>query len=271
MKKSISRIVRGQLGKIGIGLYDTKRYRTALLDDEYVIEKKEFPVRVYSHYMNELLAKHSVANVLDVGANVGAFIWTLRQFVGFTGRIHSFEPNLEIFKHLDQKAKKDGNAFAHAIPLGKKEGEELKINIMQSNVFSSFLTPNSYGESTFENQNKVVKTQICKIRTLNSVFPEIEDKLLKGNIFLKCDTQGFDHNVIQGADQILPKISLLQVELNFKPIYENSPSFENIYELCLSHGFALALMFPVNHTEDGALLEADGVFVNTRMTHTGSN
>lgn len=264
MKKAITQFTRNQLKKFGIGLYDCKRYRTALIDDDYVIEKKDFPTYVYAHYMREFFAQHNITNVLDIGANVGAFIWTLRYFIDFQGRIHSFEPNLEIFEQLKQKAKEDGNALAYPFPLGKNEGEELTINIMESSVFSSFLNPNDYGESSFKNQNKVKKTQTCQIRTLNTVFPEIKKDLVEGNIFAKCDTQGFDHHVIEGASEVLSEVTALQVELNFNPIYHGSPSFEELYKVIIDHGFALAHMFPVNYNDDGSLLEADGVFINTR-------
>ncbi len=60
--------------------------------------------------------------VIDVGANSGEFGQILREVVGYQGEIHSFEPVPEVYKGLQQKAKRDLHWFTYNILLTNREG-----------------------------------------------------------------------------------------------------------------------------------------------------
>jgi hypothetical protein len=68
-----------------------------------------------------LLAAHSVALILDVGASVGQFAETVRQN-GYSGRIMSFEPLEEPFAELARRTARDPLWDAQRLAIGARSG-----------------------------------------------------------------------------------------------------------------------------------------------------
>lgn len=84
----------------------------------------------------EILAANQIDIVLDVGANDGGYGRELRDS-GYTGRIHSFEPNPSVFKRLTASIVKDSLWSAVQYGVGKDPGT-LELNVSKMDVFSSF-------------------------------------------------------------------------------------------------------------------------------------
>src|SRR3981189_2428597 len=64
-----------------------------------------------------LLQCYEIDTVLDIGANSGHFARELREDIGYTHRILSFEPLSQVFKLLSENAKDDAawDVFNYAI------------------------------------------------------------------------------------------------------------------------------------------------------------
>jgi hypothetical protein len=66
---------------------------------------------------------------------------------------------------------------------------------------------------------------------------------------LKIDTQGYDLEVLKGAENTLQSIRALQLEASVRPIYEGMPGFREVLDYLMSRGFALSAMslcwFPI--------------------------
>ena len=62
---------------------------------------------------------------------------------------------------------------------------------------------------------------------------------------LKSDTQGFDLEVIKGAQGLLNarKIRLLYLELNFQKLYQDIPRMDEIYRFISDQGFELVSFY----------------------------
>ena len=56
---------------------------------------------------------------------------------------------------------------------------------------------------------------------------------------LKLDTQGSELGVLEGAVEVLGHVRLLQVEVEFNPIYEGQPLFGDVDRFLREHGFVL--------------------------------
>jgi hypothetical protein len=97
------------------------------------------------------------------------------------------------------------------------------------------------------------------VRRLDHVVEELN--LGPRGVFLKMDTQGWDLEVIRGAEACLPRIAALQSEMSVVPIYEGMPSYLDMLRELHGRGFEPAAMFPVSRQADLRLIEFDCVLV----------
>jgi FkbM family methyltransferase len=202
----------------------------------------------------ELISRHNIDLVIDVGANMGQFAIDLRN-VGYSGLIISFEPITECYGHLQSIA--DKNWLIENYALGDTNTTEI-INISNKSVFSSILKTSEFGNSNFSESIKIVDKQTIQIKKLDDVIRGLVNNFDKKRIFLKLDTQGYDHHVILGATDTLPCVQVLQTEVSCKAIYEDTPPFyETLTQLSRS-GFNITGIFPLSHDKNTMeLLEFD--------------
>jgi FkbM family methyltransferase len=77
---------------------------------------------------------------------------------------------------------------------------------------------------------------------------------------LKIDVQGFEDRVLKGATQVLAVTKIVFIEVSFRPLYEGSCTFFDVYRHLVDHGFALLNLEPGYRSKDGELLQADAIF-----------
>ena len=92
------------------------------------------------YYGIKKIFSNNVNSFLDIGANTGTSTLAFRR-MGFTNKIHLFEPNYFLFKKfLKKMKKKDSNIFIHNLALGSKNN---KLNFfclsLTENLFIIFL------------------------------------------------------------------------------------------------------------------------------------
>ena len=230
MIKKLAHRVRNQLRKSG---FDLIRYRG----------------------LNIPLMHHGITLVLDVGANTGQYGGELRA-LGYRGRIVSFEPQSGPFAELAATARQDGNWQAVNIGLGSAD-EQKEINVYRDPKLSSMLTfKQSYGVF----QSEKVGTETIQIRTLDGLLDQYARP--GDRILLKIDTQGFEKPVLLGAEQSLPRLTGLQMELSITPLYADQPHMDEMMAFVRSKGFMLWQLLGGGAVlrATGQELEVDGVF-----------
>ncbi len=80
-------------------------------------------------------------------------------------------------------------------------------------------------------------------------------------ILLKIDTQGYEEQVLKGADEIISKIKGIHLELSIVPLYEGQILFEEMLNQLKEMGFALYHLSPgFKDYRTGRLLQFDGTF-----------
>ena len=144
--------------------------------------------------------------------------------------------------------------------LGAENGT-LPIHITKVSTFSSFLTPNHDVVSCFEGQNEVQRDEAVPVRRLDSLYPQLQAQHGFRRPFLKMDTQGFDREVLTGAQGVLPQFIGLQSEICFLPLYRKMPGIAEMLTLVSGLGFEVVGMYPVNRARQEQWIEADTVFV----------
>jgi hypothetical protein len=83
---------------------------------------------------------------------------------------------------------------------------------------------------------------------------------------LKSDTQGFDLEVIKGAQGLLNarKIRLLHLELTFQKLYHGIPRLDEIYRVISDHGFELVTFYNIYH-QNGRAGWTDALFIQPQF------
>ena len=196
--------------------------------------------------------------VLDVGANRGQFAQELRAN-GYRGSIVSFEPLSSAHAELVVAAKHDPAWRVHErVALGASEGSII-INIAGNSASSSVLDMLDLHREAALGTGYVGKEEV-PLRRLDSVAPPYMDSGTQ--TLLKIDVQGFQHQVLEGAAGIIPRVQAHLCELSLAPLYRGEELWQETTDSLHRLGFTLWSLFPgfVN-PRDGRTLQMDGLFV----------
>ena len=222
-----------------------------ILGERFVVKDRE-PT------LGDLIRSRHVESVIDVGANVGQFANKIRS-TGYSGPIVSFEPIPEVFKTLTSRMGSDANWRGENMALGAHVGE-IVIHVSASSEYSSIKSLNKSGEQ-FGHGAKTAEDIRVKIDLLDNQFSDFGRKSL-----LKIDTQGFEKEVLLGAQNTLRNVEILLLELPCINIYDNVWSMSEALSHIESLGFFLAQVSPVSYAphDRATLVEIDCAFCRVR-------
>ena len=206
-----------------------------------------------------LAQSRKIHTFLDVGANCGQFAIDLR-VAGYSDQIISFEPLSAAYRQLTHRAETDQKwTVAERMALGRAH-EKKSINIA-GNSFSSSLLP--MGERHLESAP-------CSAYVgVEEIVVERLDEVLHGlgigsdmQLALKIDTQGYEGEVLAGAEGILHNVKVLFTELSLAPVYVGAPSFDEIYMRLVGLGYrCVAISHEYSDYNTGEMLQVNGTFV----------
>jgi len=66
--------------------------------------------------------------------------------------------------------------------------------------------------------------------------------------------------VLRGAETSLPSVRMVLSEVSFRPLYEGSAVFADVYDFLRERGFHMVSMEDAFRGTDGELLQADVLF-----------
>lgn len=196
----------------------------------------------------ELLTKLGFNCVLDVGANHGQFGMALRR-MGYKGWIFSFEPIKANCEILENSAKGDSRWRVFPYALGASNGK-LAIHVSELSAFSSFLPLEEESLKKFPD-SRVARTEEVEVRRLDDIIGSCVEGIESPRIYLKLDTQGFDLEVMKGAEGALQNIVALQTEVSFRSIYSGMPGYMESIKEFEARGFDVVDLVPVISDADG--------------------
>jgi FkbM family methyltransferase len=199
--------------------------------------------------LGRLLNELRIDCVIDVGANQGQYARLLRR-LRYTGLILSFEPNPDVFRAAQSEFAGDGSWRGYGYALGSSNAE-LEFNVFENSEVSSFLAAGDRLKS------KIIRSTKVPVRRLDDVMPEILPDWKQRRLFLKCDTQGFDLEVVKGAEGVLQAICGLQSEIAVQPLYAGMPRYLEALKYYEGLGFSVFELWQNNTTSDGLALEYD--------------
>lgn len=147
------------------------------------------------------------------------------------------------------------------VALGSKTTTS-EINVTKEPSYSSFLRPTEHSWATFAS-SAVERTETIDVRRLDEIFDDLTAEIENPRVYLKMSTQGWDLEVLRGAEQRLERVLALQSELSLQPLYEGAVEFcEAISELNRA-GFAISGFFDRPHHHGFRLSEFDCVMIRT--------
>ena len=198
--------------------------------------------------------------VFDVGANVGQFGCGLRAG-GFDGEIVSFEPLSSARAQLIRNAKADVKWVVHEqCAIGDRDGE-IEMNISGNSVSSSVL-PMLESHSDAAVDSAYVAQEVVPVVRLDSVAERYRRS--GSNLFVKIDTQGYEWQVLDGAEETLKFAKGVLCELSLVPLYEGQRLWRDVVDRLESEGFSLwALQRGFTDPRTGRSLQVDAIFLRS--------
>lgn len=161
-----------------------------------------------------LLRSLGIQTVIDVGANEGQYARTLRGD-GYQGLIVSCEPAAAVFKELERACRRDARWTAYRVALGSTEGEA-ELGVSASTVFNSFLSATA-AALAIDRDAAATSSEMVPITTLDTFVAEVRPT---GPIGIKLDVQGYEAEILKGAEATLSRARYLELELSPEPVYE---------------------------------------------------
>ena len=164
------------------------KYKFFYLENDRYIGQR-IALEKYEPYETELILKQVKIGdvVVDVGANVGYYTVLLADKVGLSGKVYAFEPDKTSFEILERNVAENKlkNVVAVNAAVGSKNGK-LKLHRSEENFGDHKL----YGKAEKTSQVKIVK---------------LDDFIKEAVDLIKIDTQGWEPEVIKGAQKVILK------------------------------------------------------------------
>jgi FkbM family methyltransferase len=137
--------------------------------------------------------------VFDIGANIGLHSILLSRLVGSSGRVCAFEPNSELFPALSCTIAQLGNATLYPFALSNTTHESLLFVPPDDSVAS--LVDWTVNAPSFADDGPA-HAVTCIERPLDSL---VSENMLPEAHFIKCDVEGAELKVFEGARQTLDR------------------------------------------------------------------
>ena len=175
---------------------------------------------LFNSYLLSNISFNKNSIVIDCGANYADLWLSLRERINKHCYI-TFEPGFVEFQAIKKNAP-DGK---HSnIGLSNKEGKS-KFYVNQKDGDSSLIEPSSF--------TKIVEV---KTTTLNKYFKEHKIKKIK---LLKLEAEGFEPEILQGANRVLKKIEYVAVDGSHERGKKNEETFSNVCNILFSSNFKI--------------------------------
>jgi FkbM family methyltransferase len=152
----------------------------------------------------------------------------------------SFEPAQQQFAELSRRIVDDASWSAHRLALGSDAGEAT-LHVYGQTQLNSVLSAREAGERGVDDHP--IGTEQVRVVRLDDVASDLLPPA--GRALLKVDAQGFDLEVLKGAERTLARCVALQVEVSGLPIYRGVPPLHEVVRHLYERHFRLTGLYPI--------------------------
>jgi FkbM family methyltransferase len=196
--------------------------------------------------------------IFDVGANLGASVAYYRALYP-KARIYAFEPDPDTFARLARRHGRRANVTLINAGAGDKTEKRMLHRKAVSAVNSVFeLDQSSEWAQRTPGMTALPPAEIDLVR-LDDVA---ETHGVEHIDFVKCDTQGFEPEVIKGAHRLLSnrQIGLIKLEVLPGRFYTRTVSLFELESAMGAHGYKLLTLAGLVYDADGTIQYMDAFF-----------
>jgi FkbM family methyltransferase len=190
------------------------------------------------HDMRRLTGAIARPTFFDVGANVGQSVERIRTYFDHPV-IHAFEPSPNMFEELRRATEGVPDLTLNNVALGRHAGTADLVENTESTL-SSLLEfgPDSWGKVK---GNTAVTVATLDQYCVGSMVDRID--------ILKLDTQGFELEVLYGAETMLRqgRIGAVLMEITFSEMYKGLPTLDGLYRFMTDRGFYLVAFYDFHY------------------------
>lgn len=185
-----------------------------LLEQKWGLKKPLDNFSISKSILKKYLPYNAV--IIDCGAHIGADSVELAKIFP-EGTIHSFEPIPEVFKQLKYNSRKFPNIKCYQIALSNVSGKALmNVSSGGSDASSSLLNPTGH----LHDNPEVLFERTVEVTTL-TLDDWAKQESVKAVDFLWLDMQGFEYQMLQASNEILPAVKAIHSEVSMRDTYEN--------------------------------------------------
>jgi FkbM family methyltransferase len=167
--------------------------------------------------------------VFDVGANIGQTSVLLSEALP-TAHIYAFEPFSGAYSQLVRNTKHLTNVHTYALAFGS-QGRALSVKLHERSDMNSLVDAADIESRSTECGSEVVKVEtvarFCESNGIDSID------------VLKCDTEGYEMEVLSGAEPLLDKgrVSFVYAEVTFCAANARNTSFFSVFEYLTARSY----------------------------------
>ena len=233
----------------------------------YIEDPSQLPMRRY-YFMPEMygalrqpwMQALKIATVIDIGANVGDFAFTIRPLLP-DAQIYSFEPLPDCYAAMLEHLQGAKKFTAFNLALGDQSGE-LTFQRSAHAPASSFLKMNQTHKTAFPTSADNHPVDV-RVECLDTVAQELT---LTDPLLIKIDVQGYEGHVLRGGEQTVRRATVVILETSFEVLYEGQPLFDDVYRVLTGWGFSyVGPLDQLHHPHNGRPLQQDSLFVRNRL------
>jgi len=199
----------------------------------------------------KFINNYKISMLIDIGSHKGEFLENFLKFKKVK-TIFAFEPQIDVYKILNKKFKKNKNIKKINIAFDSKVGKK-KLHINKLSLTSTLSITNNKSfflkikKLLLQNNKNFLKSYFVKTSSIDVFFKNVN---LKDSL-LKIDVEGFEYNVLLGSKKSLQKIKYIIIEKQFSNLHKGY-NFNLCHIFLLKNKFTLIkkFKFPLMNFED---------------------
>jgi FkbM family methyltransferase len=224
--------------------------------------KSGYDVTRYPPYVREpisdmklFLSTIEAPTIFDVGANFGQSAIQFRHWMP-RAVIHSFEPSPTTYETLRKQCAHVKGVHTWNCGVGASTGQMTLIENVEPNM-SSFFEPSEFAWGHIDKSTSV------DVITLDDFTSRHHIDYIH---ILKSDTQGYEYEVLKGAERLMneERIAMVYLEFIYSDMYKGATPFDRISGLLREHGFLL-VSFYNPHFQEHLLSWNDALYINAKF------